>query len=105
MAKPKPQPPAASPKKDPVTVNDVVPSSCRKCGSTDRSPYRGTTTQSISGILDDGRPYNVIVWRYCTCLKCLQVRCDRTFENASDPGSCVERTEPVNSGGEPPESG
>jgi hypothetical protein len=57
-----------------------------------RSEYFGTTSQPFSGTTADGSPYNVIVRRRCTCLKCGQHRIDKSLEfdpkqEPKDPGT------------------
>lgn len=60
---------------------DVVPSSCKKCGSTERSAYFGTPqVQEFNGV-HDGKPYTHIVRKRCTCSNCGQNRFDRSYEN------------------------
>ncbi len=50
------------------------------CQSTDRSAYQNTVEDQIEGI-ENGLPYNTVVWRTCQCLKCGQWRRDRSTEN------------------------
>jgi len=66
-------------------VVQVIPSTCRRCGSTRRTGYTSTTRKDISGKTRDGQPFTSVVWRSCRCLDCDQARVDRTFENA--PGN------------------
>lgn len=65
-------------------VVQVIPSTCRRCGSTRRTGYTSTTRKDISGKTRDGQPFTSVVWRSCRCLDCDQARVDRTFENAPD---------------------
>ena len=54
---------------------------CAKCQSTERSPYsQRRATDFHNTHLQDGKPYNRIVYRSCHCLQCGQHRRDRTFE-------------------------
>ena len=57
----------------------VEVSRCRKCNSTERSPYTHKTTKAVSGERD-GKPFNRIVWRRTKCLACGQARIDQMFE-------------------------
>lgn len=87
---PKPQPeatkgsgrPPGSPNAqyDEVEVQVVA---CRRCGSTERSPYFGIRRFPYCGE-KDGRPYNRIVWRSCRCLQCGQHRREKTFEQSAE---------------------
>lgn len=63
-----------------VDVVTVAPSRCRKCQSTDRTPYTNTVERAIEG-LQDGQPYTHILWRATKCAACGQSRRDRCFEN------------------------
>jgi len=62
------------------TIVDVSQSRCPKCDSTEREPYRHTTTTSICGVGPDG-PYTHLVRRWTNCKKCGQLRVDRSCEN------------------------
>lgn len=63
----------------PRIANDVAPSSCKMCGSTERSEYSNTRHIDASGTCAiTGRTYTQVIWRDCTCLDCGQKRCDRT---------------------------
>lgn len=53
---------------------------CRKCGSTDRTPYRRTTETAHNG-QHQGQPYTHIVRRWTSCAACGQARVDMTHEN------------------------
>ena len=59
----------------------VIPSHCKKCGSTDREQYQGNiSTRYISGSVGDFH-FNRIVWKRTKCKKCGQHRTDRIYEN------------------------
>lgn len=53
---------------------------CRKCESTDRTPYRRTTETAHRGEIH-GRPYTHIVRRWTSCATCGQHRVDVSHEN------------------------
>ncbi len=60
-------------------------SRCQNCGSTDRTPYEGTTQQECQGTRTDpatGREiaFTKIVRRRTCCKACGQARIDRTYE-------------------------
>lgn len=57
----------------------VVESRCPKCKSTDRSEYSNKTESDIVGV-ENGVPFNTVVWRTCQCLACGQWRRDRSTE-------------------------
>jgi hypothetical protein len=82
-AEPKPAPTRKRSKRkppEPHIVNEAPASRCPNCDSTSRSDYQNTVRRRISGIDDDGRPFEWIVWRSCRCLKCGQWRRDKTHE-------------------------
>ncbi len=58
------------------------PTRCKKCGSTERSPYFGVYTQAFAGVRD-GQPYTHIVRRktFCRNPDCGQLRIDTAYEN------------------------
>lgn len=57
------------------------PSRCRKCGSTNRTPYVGSPrVQQYAGVYD-GQPYQRIVRRRTSCQDCGQARCDISYES------------------------
>ena len=63
----------------------VVPPRCKKCGSTDRTPYMGhRRVMQRAGTAPDGKPYNRITWRDTKCLACNQVRVDLIYENVPE---------------------
>lgn len=78
-----PPPPAAG--RPPGTPNrdydEVVaaPTACQRCSSTERSRYTHRQELEYAGE-HDGRPFNRIVWRSCSCLACGQHRRDKFFE-------------------------
>lgn len=92
MSKPKPRPqqiqtppappaggrPPGTPNKD---YDEVVatPTACLRCDSTERSPYYDRQELDYAGE-HDGRPFNRIVWRACSCLQCGQHRRDKSYE-------------------------
>ena len=49
---------------------------CKKCNSTERTPYYGTVTRDLSGIGPDGQPFNRMTWRRTKCASCGQARAD-----------------------------
>lgn len=70
----------AKPKTDRPIVQ-AAPSSCPKCGSTERTPYSDTTSHAIVGINPaTGQEYNHVIWRSTCCANCGQRRRDRSFE-------------------------
>lgn len=73
--------PAGS-KNKPRDEVEVFISSCRVCGSTDRSKYTHTTTMELEGVLATGQRYNQVTWRHTSCLHCGQSRIDRFYEMA-----------------------
>lgn len=62
-------------------IVDVIPSRCRKCGCTERTPYVNAQELAHGGVTGDGRQYTHIVWRSTRCVGCNQGRRDRVFEN------------------------
>lgn len=62
--KPKGRP--AGSKNEPCDMVEASVTTCRKCGSTKRTPY----------FPNPRRPVNGVVWRKCRCLECRQVRID-----------------------------
>lgn len=59
---------------------------CPKCGSTDRTPYRGITVRPQAGRMPgSGTPYNTIKQAYTTCRDCGQVRIDKVFQKRRKP--------------------
>jgi hypothetical protein len=72
---------------DKIRIVQVEVSRC-PCGSTRRSGYYNVKTTEGKGTDDKGRPYTHVKRRYCRCLKCQQVRVDRSCENR---GSIVPR--------------
>lgn len=62
-------------------VVDVIPSCCRKCGCTERTPYVNAQEMAYGGVTGTGRQYTHIVWRSTRCVECGQGRRDRVFEN------------------------
>ena len=64
---------------------DVLPSRCKRCGSTERDPYFGpVVSQRYNGTDPQGRHYNLIVRRRTRCKACRQLRIDRFFEMVSE---------------------
>lgn len=55
---------------------------CSKCGSAKRSEYFNAREVAYAGEID-GFAYTHIVTRRTRCLKCSQVREDRSYENRS----------------------
>jgi hypothetical protein len=53
---------------------DVVPSRCKKCGSSRRSPYHNARYDDHTG---EGLPFVGIHYRPCKCLDCGQARIDK----------------------------
>jgi predicted Zn-ribbon and HTH transcriptional regulator len=58
---------------------DVLPSSCPKCGSTNREPYSGQPREFKYAGEHEGRPYTRIVYRSTRCRDCGQARVDREW--------------------------
>ena len=54
-------------------------SRCPKCLSVKRERYMNVTTNDISGVSPDGRPYDQITWRRTACKNCGQSRVDKEF--------------------------
>lgn len=65
---------------------DVVPSRCKKCGSSRRSPYHNARYEDYSG---RGLEFVGIYYRPCKCLDCGQARIDKepVYEAASQDAS------------------
>lgn len=57
-------------------------SRCIRCGSTDRTPYTNRRHLDYAGTID-GHPFNRVVWRRTTCVRCGQARDDKTHELTS----------------------
>jgi hypothetical protein len=61
----------------PVVI--VHASKCPKCKSARRGNYY--VTRSIDyGQVVDGREYSRVIWRYCKCLDCGQIRIDKELQ-------------------------
>lgn len=60
---------------------------CKKCGSTDREPYHGTTTyeKPIEGE-HNGEPFTHVIWKRTRCRSCGQARVDKYRENRKRKG-------------------
>ena len=72
--------PPGSPNVKPMV--DVALSHCPTCKSTERTRYRGASSEhEYHGVTPDGRPYTHTVRRRTQCAACGQWRIDRTFEN------------------------
>ena len=58
----------------------VIPSSCPKCGSTDREQYEGhPVVREFAGV-KNGFEYNRISWKRTKCRNCGQHRTDQIYE-------------------------
>jgi hypothetical protein len=68
---------------EPKPVVDGALTRCPTCGSTDRTGYANRRELRHEGTTPDGRPYNLVVWRDTRCAACLQLRCDRHYEQTS----------------------
>ena len=64
-------------------VVDGALTRCKNCGSTDRTGYANRRELRHEGTTPDGLPYNLVVWRDTRCAACLQLRCDRHYEQTS----------------------
>jgi hypothetical protein len=62
-----------------VEVVEVEQTTCPKCGSTQRSPFIGTPRHVETSGDHDGLTYSSVTFRRCKCLKCGQVRSEKTF--------------------------
>lgn len=61
-------------------VVEVPASTCKRCGSTRRAPYK-SAPKSVSGSgIRNGVRYNTVTWRHTSCLDCGQYRVDVTYE-------------------------
>lgn len=69
-------PAKAKVKREPRPEVVVAPSACPNCGSTERDGYAGTKARKLSGVLDDGRKYQTVVWKPTKCRGCGQNRTD-----------------------------
>ena len=59
----------------------TYPGRCKRCGSTNRSPYFGDKIEhAVTGIDPAGNPYDTVVWRRTKCLDCGQVRKEMSYE-------------------------
>lgn len=71
--------------REPMPQATTSPTRCRKCGSTRRTAYHGTTTRAITGIdPTTGQPYTHVIWSRTACLDCGQHRMDKRSENRPD---------------------
>ncbi len=64
-------------------VVDKVITSCRRCGSTDRSEYKNRREVASPVVSIDpktNREFNVVIYQACQCLECNQWREDRSVE-------------------------
>lgn len=57
-----------------------LPSSCFKCGSTERIVYGNKNEVVSSGTRPDGTRYNRVVHRRVRCEKCGQHRIEKSYE-------------------------
>ena len=62
-----------------VEVVEVEQTFCPKCGSAQRSSYFGTPRHIQTSGEHDGAQYSSVTFRRCRCLKCGQVRSEKTF--------------------------
>lgn len=60
-------------------VVEVEQTKCPSCGSTQRSPFFGTPNHIDASGEHDGLLYSSVTFRRCKCLKCGQVRIEKTF--------------------------
>lgn len=79
MSKAKKGRPVGSPNRE-VDVVQAVATSCKKCGSTQRSPYVNRRVMHVSGVEANGKTYKTVIWRRCQCLGCGQWRDDVSRE-------------------------
>lgn len=63
----------------PREIADTVATQCPKCGSTRRTPYKGTAKRREAPGVYRGTPYTAIVYRRTQCEDCGQHRIDREF--------------------------
>lgn len=63
-------------KRTPTPEVQVAASVCPSCGSTERIGYHGTKARALSGVLEDGRRYQVVIWKRTQCRNCEQPRVD-----------------------------
>jgi hypothetical protein len=61
-------------------VIPVIPSACKRCGSTQRTPYDKVIERVMTGTIAD-KAYTHIVWRRTKCTSCGQARIERHYEN------------------------
>lgn len=58
-----------------------VPTRCRRCDSTERTPYIGTpVVTNYEGVAPDGKKYNRVVRKRTRCKVCGQLRFDVCYE-------------------------
>ena len=65
---------------EPKPVVDGALTHCPRCGSTERTGYANRRELQHAGTSPTGQPYNLVVWRDTRCAVCLQLRCDRHYE-------------------------
>ena len=62
-----------------IEVVEVELTTCPKCGSSHKSPFFGTPRHVPASGDHDGQQYTSVTFRRCRCLKCGQVRFEKTF--------------------------
>jgi hypothetical protein len=68
------------PKREQPKVVESFPTSCRACGSTERTAYHDTTEHAISGDHPTFGEYSHVVFRRTECKSCGQCRVDKAYE-------------------------
>lgn len=68
------------PKREQPKVVESFPTSCRACGSTERTPYHDTVEHSIGGTHETFGEYSHVVFRRTECRACGQSRVDKAYE-------------------------
>lgn len=61
----------------------IAPTTCAKCGSSQRTPYTNELTREITGVDPKSGPYTRVTWRTTKCLDCGQHR--RDVERTNQP--------------------
>lgn len=76
---------------------DVIGSRCKRCGSSNRTPYQSdpTTLDYCGTDPITGRPYNQIIWRRTACGDCGQARVDKCYEQRAEPRRPTKRLKPA----------
>jgi len=64
---------------------ETAKTTCPRCGSTDRTPYKGVPVQRAVAVSIGGNTYNTRTTRRTCCLSCGQYRFDHELANTEAP--------------------